>query len=160
MVKEYIDINKIKELINIMKDNDLVEIEVSQGDEKICLKRTTPQQSAYMAPPLMNTRARSKDLQPNTTESMAQDISLSHDEGLITINSPIVGTFYRAASPDSESYVDVGSVIETQDVVCIIEAMKVMNEIKAEVSGTIMEILVSNGQAVEYGQSLFKVKPN
>ncbi len=160
MAKEYIDINKIKELINIMKDNDLAEIEIAQDQEKICLKRIQPQQGSFMAAPMINTGVHTKDFQPHTTETTAQDISLSQDEGLITIKSPIVGTFYRAASPDSDPYVDIGSVIETQDVVCIIEAMKVMNEIKAEVSGTITEVLVSNGQAVEYGQPLFKVKPH
>ena len=74
------------------------------------------------------------------------------------IKSPIVGTFYATPSPDSEDYVEIGSHVDSQTVVCIIEAMKVMNEIKAEVSGTISDILVSNGQAVEYGQVLFRVK--
>jgi len=74
------------------------------------------------------------------------------------IKSPIVGTFYATPSPDSEDYVEIGSRVEPQTVVCIIEAMKVMNEIKAEISGTISEVLVSNGQAVEYGQVLFRVK--
>jgi len=77
---------------------------------------------------------------------------------LAEIKSPIVGTLYATPSPDSENYVEVGSRVEPQTVVCIIEAMKVMNEIKAEISGTIREILVSNGQAVEYGQVLFRVK--
>jgi len=76
---------------------------------------------------------------------------------LVEIKSPIVGTFYSAPSPDSEPFVEVGSKIEENSVVCIVEAMKVMNEIKAEVSGTIVEILVKNGEAVEYGQVLFKV---
>ena len=76
------------------------------------------------------------------------------------VKSPIVGTFYATPSPDSESYVEVGSTVEPQTVVCIIEAMKVMNEIKAETSGTIAEILVTNGQAVEYGQVLFRIKPD
>jgi acetyl-CoA carboxylase biotin carboxyl carrier protein len=76
------------------------------------------------------------------------------------MKSPIVGTFYATPTPDSEPYVEVGSTVNTQTVVCIIEAMKVMNEIKAEISGTIVEILVTNGQAVEYGQVLFKVRPD
>ncbi len=81
-------------------------------------------------------------------------------ENLVEIKSPIVGTFYATPSPKSEDYVEPGSTVKPQTVVCIIEAMKVMNEIKAETSGTIVEILVTNGQAVEYGQVLFKVKPD
>ena len=76
------------------------------------------------------------------------------------ITSPLVGTFYAAPSPESDLYVEVGSQVEPQTVICIVEAMKVMNEIKAETSGTIAEILVETGQAVEYGQVLFKVKPD
>jgi len=79
---------------------------------------------------------------------------------LTEIKSAIVGTFYERPSPDSEPYVEVGSHIEPQTVVCIIEAMKVMNEIKAEISGAIVEILVTSGQAVEYGQVLFRVRPD
>jgi len=79
------------------------------------------------------------------------------EEKLLEIKSPLVGTFYATPSPDSEPFVEVGSKVEENSVVCIIEAMKVMNEIKAEVSGTIAEILVKNGEAVEYGQVLFRV---
>jgi acetyl-CoA carboxylase biotin carboxyl carrier protein len=81
------------------------------------------------------------------------------DTGLEQIKSPLVGTFYAAPSPDSEPFVEVGTKVESQTVVCIVEAMKVMNEIKAEINGTVVQILVKNGQAVEYGQPLFKVKP-
>ena len=81
-------------------------------------------------------------------------------EGLLEIKSPIVGTFYEAPSPDSEPYVEAGSHVDPQTVVCIIEAMKVMNEIKAEVSGTVVEKTAANGQAVEYGQVLFRVRPD
>jgi acetyl-CoA carboxylase biotin carboxyl carrier protein len=79
---------------------------------------------------------------------------------LIEIKSPMVGTFYATPSPDSAPYVEIGSHVEPQTVICIIEAMKVMNEIKAENSGTVAEILVTNGQAVEYGQALFRVRPD
>ena len=80
-------------------------------------------------------------------------------EATVEIKSPIVGTFYEAPSPDSDPYVEAGAHVDPQTVVCIIEAMKVMNEIRAEVSGTIVERLVKTGQAVEYGQALFRVKP-
>jgi acetyl-CoA carboxylase biotin carboxyl carrier protein len=81
-------------------------------------------------------------------------------DGLLEIKSPIVGTFYETPSPDSDPYVEPGAHVDPQTVVCIIEAMKVMNEIKAEVTGTIVERTVKNGQAVEYGQVLFKVRPD
>jgi acetyl-CoA carboxylase biotin carboxyl carrier protein len=82
------------------------------------------------------------------------------DEDLLEITSPIVGTFYETPSPDSDPYVEIGAHVSSQTVVCIIEAMKVMNEIKAEVSGTVVERCVTNGQAIEYGQVLFKIKPD
>ena len=100
---------------------------------------------------------------PAGLQTPAEAVETSQDqpkEDLIEINSPIVGTFYATPSPDSEPYVDIGSEVQAQTVVCIIEAMKVMNEIKAEVSGTIVEVLVTNGQAVEYGQALFRVRPD
>ena len=81
------------------------------------------------------------------------------DGGLEVIKSPLVGTFYATPSPDSPPFVEAGSKVEPQMVVCIIEAMKVMNEIKTEVGGTIAEVLVKNGQAVEFGQALFKIRP-
>jgi acetyl-CoA carboxylase biotin carboxyl carrier protein len=81
-------------------------------------------------------------------------------EEFLEIKSPIVGTFYEAPSPDSDPYVEAGAHVNSQTVVCIIEAMKVMNEIKAEVSGTVVERCVTNGQAIEYGQVLFKIRPD
>jgi acetyl-CoA carboxylase biotin carboxyl carrier protein len=158
------DLQKIKELIEIMKDNELVEVEIKHGDDKIFLKRSQPQPPALTAVPTVgqaipavpaNTAApQNSMLQP---ESAAQ---LQPEDELTEIKSPIVGTFYTAPSPDSEPYIEVGSQVNPQTVVCIVEAMKVMNEIKAEVSGTVTEILVKNGQAVEYGQALFKVRPD
>ena len=90
----------------------------------------------------------------------AQKAEAPEGDGLVEINSPIIGTFYSAPSPDSDPYVTVGARVEPETVVCIIEAMKVMNEIKAETAGTIVEILCKAGQAVEYGQAIFKVKPD
>ncbi len=94
------------------------------------------------------------------SESLSQPRAPQQQENLVEIKSPIVGTFYATPSPDSGPYVEVGSQVTPQTVVCVIEAMKVMNEIKAETSGTIVEVLVTNGQAVEYGQVLFRVRPD
>ena len=150
------DLERIKELIEIMKENNLAEVEIKHGDDKIVLKRCQPQQPGFTAVPMVA---------PNVTAGTEPGLSkaepaavASPEADLLEIKSPLVGTFYATGSPDSEPFVEVNSPVEPQTVVCIIEAMKVMNEIKAEVSGTIAQILVTSGQAVEYGQALFRVK--
>jgi acetyl-CoA carboxylase biotin carboxyl carrier protein len=152
------DLRKIKELIKIMKANDLVEVEIKHGDDKIFLKRSQPQQVVNHVP-VMRLDTGAVPVSGHLDQSSAPQPT-SGDENLKEITSPIVGTFYATPSPDSEPYVEVGTVVNPQTVVCIIEAMKVLNEIKAETSGTIVEVLVTNGQAVEYGQPLFKVEPD
>ncbi len=158
------DFKKIKRLIKIMKENGLVEIEIKHGDDKIALKRAQPQsvvgQPITGIPVIGYESAAVSPFPPPADAAASTDQAASGEGGedLAEIKSPIVGTFYATPSPDSEDYVEVGSRVDPQTVVCIIEAMKVMNEIKAEISGTISEILVSNGQAVEYGQVLFRVK--
>jgi acetyl-CoA carboxylase biotin carboxyl carrier protein len=162
------DLQKIKELIEIMKRNELVEVEISHGDDKIFLKRCQPQPAvsgsgtgAVIGGPDISTAPAA----PNAAQTSAQQVPPSVSEpqledDLVEITSPLVGTFYMTPSPDSEPYVEVGSYVDAQAVVCIIEAMKVMNEIKTETGGTIAEILVANGQAVEYGQVLFRIRPD
>ena len=159
------DLQRIKKLIEIMKNNDLVEIEINHGDDKIFLKRSQPQQNhvSIAAVPLTNTHLPNAVAAGETQQKMIDQEPAAipqQDDDLVEIKSPIVGTFYATPSPDSEPYVEVDSHVDSQTVVCIIEAMKVMNEIKAETAGTIAEILISNGQAVEYGQVLFKIKPD
>ena len=163
------DLQKIKELIEIMKDNKLLEIEIKHGDDKIFLKRSQPQSATGMMPMAgANTSAAPAGVRPMqglaaeeaTVLHTAPPDKISTTQELLEIKSPIVGTFYATPSPDSEPYVEIGSHVSEQTVVCIIEAMKVMNEIKAEISGMIAEILVTSGQAVEYGQALFRVKPD
>jgi acetyl-CoA carboxylase biotin carboxyl carrier protein len=155
------DLQKIKELIEIMKRNELVEVEISHGDDKIFLKRGQPQPVVPVAGGDISTvaavgNAAQALVRPEPTTVTEPQVK----EDLVEIKSPLVGTFYATPSPDSEAYVEVGSYVKAQAVVCIIEAMKVMNEIKAEASGTIAEILVTNGQAVEYGQVLFRLRPD
>ncbi|HUW19003.1 MAG TPA: acetyl-CoA carboxylase biotin carboxyl carrier protein [Sedimentisphaerales bacterium] len=154
------DLQKIKELIEIMKDNELVELEIKHGDDKIFLKRSQPQPPAVAAVPLLAPAVSAMPAGAGEVRTAGVQAESSAQEQLLEIKSPIVGTFYSAPSPDSEPYVEVGSHVNPQTVVCIVEAMKVMNEIKAETSGIIAEIFVKNGQAVEYGQVLFKVKPD
>jgi acetyl-CoA carboxylase biotin carboxyl carrier protein len=156
MPKDNKDIVQIRELIEIMKENDLVEVTIEHGDDKLRLKRACAQTTMTGMPFMgLPVPAHSNGSAQNVTDKTA-----NADEGLIDITSPIVGTFYEAPSPDSPHYAEIGTHVSPSSVVCIIEAMKVMNEIKAEVSGTIVQILVRNGQAVEFGQPMFKVKPN
>ncbi|MHC4474995.1 MAG: acetyl-CoA carboxylase biotin carboxyl carrier protein [Planctomycetota bacterium] len=158
MAQEDNDVQRIKELIEIMKENKLVELEIKHGDDKIFLKRSQGGPPALTAVPVVApagvAAAKTHPEQAETTEAPGPQ------EQLTEIKSPIVGTFYTASSPDSEPFVEIGSAVDQQTVVCIVEAMKVMNEIRAETSGTIAEIVVENGQAVEYGQVLFRVKPD
>jgi len=137
------DLQKIKELIALMKAHDLVEIEIIHGDDKVFLKRAGAQTEVISEPVV----------EQHPPESNG------FDENPEVIKSPTPGTFYAAPSQDSEPYVEIGSKVTPQTMVCIIEAMKVMNQINAETTGTIVEILVKSGQAVEYGQPLFKVRP-
>jgi acetyl-CoA carboxylase biotin carboxyl carrier protein len=163
MARENSDLQKIKELIEIMKENDLVEVEIEHDDDKIFLKRAQPQPSAVTAVPIVGSNiplAPVASDQPQAFGLEAAASAAQEQEELVEIKASIVGTFYAAPSPDSDPFVEVDDHVEAQTVVCIIEAMKVMNEIKAETSGTIAEVLVTNGQAVEYGQVLFKVRPD
>jgi len=165
MVQKDPDLQKINKLIKIMEDNGLAEIEIKHGDDKILLKRFHPQQpivsdTSGIVLPSGILRTNSSSVSADAAQNSTAQVPPVAQEDLAQITSPLVGTFYVTPSPDAEPYVEVGSHVEPQTVVCIIEAMKVMNEIKAETSGTITEILVTNGQAVEYGQVIFKVKPD
>jgi len=162
--KKNSDLKRIKELIEIMKENDLVEIEIKHDDDKIFLKRSQAQPPGTYVP-VVGQSISTVPASPNAAQAPAAQAEAAAagpqpEENWVQIKSPLVGTFYATPSPDSDHYVEVGSQVEPQTVVCIVEAMKVMNEIKAETSGTIAEILVENGQAVEYGQVLFKLKPD
>lgn len=155
------DIEAIKQIIELMKDNELSEFELAEEDFRITVRRPyasgapqimmAPQASYYPAAPAAAPGA------PAAAPVAGGEVVPSN---WVEIKSPMVGTFYRAASPEAAPYASVGDVINVESVVCIIEAMKVMNEIKAEVKGTIKKILVENATAVEYGQPLFLVEPN
>ena len=149
MAEKDVDFQKIEKLIEIMKDNDLVEVEIKHDDDKILLKRAQAGQVMGAVPIAA---------QPVGQQSEACNEETKESE-LVDIVSPMVGTFYATPSPDSDSFVEVGSAVSPSTVVCIVEAMKVMNEIKAETSGKIEQILVESGQAIEFGQVLFKVRP-
>ncbi|MCE5186671.1 MAG: acetyl-CoA carboxylase biotin carboxyl carrier protein [Planctomycetaceae bacterium] len=155
--KSTIDLKQVKDLIELMKENDLAEIEVEAGDSKIHLKRPGGDMRMIQYQP-MPAAAVPMGAAPALAAAPAAAAPAA-EEKFITITSPIVGTFYQAPSPDSEPYVRVGSKVDADTVVCIVEAMKVMNEIKAEASGTVVEVCCKDGQAVEFGQLLFKIRP-
>ena len=148
-------IDEVQKLVQLMVDNDLSELDVKEGDRKVHLKRGG--QPTVMAPATVVGPAVMPPAAPAAAPPAAPAEAEPADSGLTDISSPMVGTYYTAPSPDS--FVAVGDVVGVDDVVCIIEAMKVMNEIRAECAGTIAEICVKNAQPVEFGQALFKVKP-
>ena len=153
-----IELKQLRQLIKLMVDNELSEIDLQDGDERVSLKRgaTGVPQVVQAAPVQMAAAAAAPAAAPAASDAA----SSAATDGLVEIPSPMVGTFYTASSPDAEAFVSVGSSVGAETPVCIIEAMKVFNEIKAEVSGTIEKILVENGQAVEFEQPLFLVKPS
>jgi acetyl-CoA carboxylase biotin carboxyl carrier protein len=150
--------NEIKQLIDIVDSSDLQETIIEKGDFKIILRRASP--ATVISQPIVQAVA---EPSVNTLPQALNTAGVVKKEelipGLIESRSPIVGTFYQSSSPDAPPFVAVNDTIKKGDVLCIIEAMKLMNEIEAEVSGTIVEILVENGQAVEYDQPLFRIKP-
>jgi acetyl-CoA carboxylase biotin carboxyl carrier protein len=153
------DVQKIKELLKIMEEHDLVRIDIQHGEDRLALQRAEPPQAIAAGHILTALPGAAAPAATAGAHAGAAGEKPAAAEGAVEIKSPIVGTFYEAPSPDSDPYVEIGAHVDPQTVVCIIEAMKVMNEIKAEIGGTIVERLVKNGQAVEYGQPLFRVKP-
>ena len=168
-----VNLEELRELIALMRDNGLAELELEREEFRVRLRRDsvggqpghvaeavhmTPAPAAAPAPvsvPPPHPAPASTPAHPGTQATEAA----SQDQDLQIIPSPIVGTFYRSPSPNADPFVKIGSNVENESVVCIIEAMKLMNEIQAETSGEIVKIYVENGQPVEYGQPLFGIKP-
>ncbi len=147
----------LKRIVEIMNQNDLAEIEIEEEGKRLRLrKQEGAAVVAPVAPPPAPAPAPAAAANPAAAE--AAPAAAEVGEGLHTITAPMVGTFYRAPAPEADAYVEVGKRINPESVVCILEAMKVMNEIKSECSGEIVKILVQNGEAVEYDQPLFLVK--
>jgi len=150
-----IDIRKLKELVRLMVENDLSELDLKDQEETVTIKRgggpPLPAPVANTPRPAAATHADDTDAEPAPAPA--------DTTGLVAIESPMVGTFYSAPNPDTPAFVNVGASIGPDSTVCLIEAMKVFNEIKAELTGTIERILVNNGDAVEFGQKLYLVRP-
>lgn len=150
------DLRKLKKLIDLVEESGITELELTEGEEKVRISRAlmpsqamfNQAQAPYMAAPQVMSHA--------TPVPTAATAVIAEVEGHI-VKSPMVGTFYRSSSPETGAFVDVGSKVSVGDTLCIIEAMKLLNEIECDFAGTIKEILVENGQPVEYGEPLFVI---
>jgi len=151
------DLRKLKTLIDLVEASDISELELTEGEEKVKISRQNNLQPAvtpinYVQQPIeatkeKHTTAKQDDAAPKEKATESKNV----------ITSPMVGTFYRAASPDSAPFIDIGSSVKKGDTLCIIEAMKILNEIDSDKEGTISKILIEKGQPVEFGQPLFEI---
>lgn len=152
------DLNLIKKLIKILEDSEVTDLEIEENGTRIKLaKKVRVTQAVTMAQPT----AIAAPINHQTSVSVSkteEKKSVDEHAGLHEIKSPIVGTFYRAPAPDADSYVQVGDTVSAGSVLCIVEAMKLMNEIESDISGKIVKILVENGKPVEYNQPLFLIQ--
>jgi len=146
------ELEDLKEIIELLKETDITELQVEKDGTKVKIKRERYLQSIEIPahrPSVVSAQ-----------ETMVRDVVADEaEQRLITITSPIVGTFYRSSSPEAASFIEIGQKVKKGQVLCLIEAMKLMNEIECEVDGTVVKALVDNGQAVEYGEPLFLVEP-
>ena len=151
-----IDVQQVRELAELMNEHGLSEIRFREGETALCLRRGPLGQPVVVSAPALPAAAPAA---PATAPAGTAPAAPAQDEGLVPIKSPMVGTFYSASDSESSPFVQVGREIDANTTICIIEAMKVFNEIKAEVAGTIERILVQDEQAVEFGQPLMLVRP-
>jgi acetyl-CoA carboxylase biotin carboxyl carrier protein len=150
--KDVFDVERIRQIIKLMEQHDLSEVDLQQGDEKIKLNRgaVAPVQAAPVHAGSVHAGSAAGEVDSPDASSTA---------GTITINAPMVGTFYSRPTPESDPFVKVGDSINDESIVCIVEAMKVFSEIPAECSGKIVEVLVSDQEAVDFGKPMFRVQP-
>lgn len=160
-----VNMDELRELIALLRENGLAEFELERADFRVRLRRESSNYTvdnplaAPPPPPPTEVAATPKSVTPTVPHPGAQaETAASEDSDLHIISSPIVGTFYRSPSPTADPFVKIGSSVESETVVCIIEAMKLMNEIQAEAVGEVVKIYVENGQPVEYGQPLFGIR--
>jgi acetyl-CoA carboxylase biotin carboxyl carrier protein len=150
------DLRKLKTLIDLVSESNVSELEITEAEGKVRIVKGGGVPMAVAAPAVMMAAPAAAPMQPVAAAApvaMAAPAPSGH-----VVKSPMVGTFYRSASPGAKAFVDIGSVVKEGDTICIVEAMKILNEIEADRSGTITQILGENGQAVEYGQPLFVIE--
>ena len=146
------DIRKVKKLIEMLENSNLEEIEIQEGEESVRLVKSNHRTQTAIPQSIVLP-------QENSSQAAIEDIETEEEikKEANSINSPMVGTFYASASPGAKPFISVGDLVAEGDVVCIVEAMKMMNEIKSEFSGTVLSVNVENSEPVEYGQSLFEI---
>ena len=156
------DIRKIQRLVEILQDSDVTEFEFSEGEQRIRIYRGTPAMQMQAAPIYAPMPAPVQGVAPTpaAVQPAAVPASASTDITGHVVKSPMVGTFYRSPSPEAEPFVQEGDMVKSGQALCIIEAMKLLNEIEADVSGRIVKVLAENGQPVEYGEPLFVIDVN
>ena len=160
------NLDHIKELLDLIADSDVTEVEVQDGDERIRIRRKAA--GADETPPyvvvtsgITGVAASAQGvLRAGNPGGTAAEAGSPADDDLVMVKSPMVGTFYESASPGSPPFVDIGDAVEKGETLCIIEAMKLMNEIEVEVSGVVAKRFVANGEPIEYGQALFGIRPS
>jgi len=150
------DLRKLKKLIDLVEESGISELELTEGEEKVRISRSLPHAPAMIQPAHMQHMYAAPPPMPAPAAAAPAEAAEPEIEGHV-VKSPMVGTFYRSPSPDAKAFVDVGSKVSAGDTVCIIEAMKLLNEIEADHAGVIKAILVENGQPVEYGEPLFVI---
>jgi acetyl-CoA carboxylase biotin carboxyl carrier protein len=157
------DLRKLKTLIDLVSDSNVSELEITEAEGKVRIVKSGPSQAMHVAQPAVSSAPASAALAPApvapvapTPAEVAATAAAAELDGHV-VKSPMVGTFYRSSSPEAAAYVEVGTQVKEGQTICIIEAMKILNEIEADKSGTITQIVAQNGQAVEYGAPLFVI---
>lgn len=154
-----LDLERLRELITLMEKHDLSEVDLQNGEQRCRLRRGPQNVSVMAAPQGYMPQPQPHAAAPAPAPAAASTPAAPVNDGSIVIKSPTVGTFYASPSPDDPPFLKIGAMVKPDTVVCLIEAMKVYNQITADVSGTVTEILVNNADTVEFGQPLFRVKP-
>ena len=149
------DLRKLKTLIDLVETSGIAELEIQEGEERVRITRTVPQGQQSVT---FHAAPHQAPVAAAPVAAAPVDVPAAAEPEGHAVKSPMVGTFYRSASPGAKAFVEIGDVVAQGDTLCIVEAMKLMNEIEADASGTIKAILAENGQAVEYGQPLFVIE--
>ena len=151
------DLRKLKTLIDLVSDSNVSELEITEAEGKVRIVKSAPSQAMHIAQPAVMTAPVAAAVASAPAVSIAPTVAEAAEPDGHVVKSPMVGTFYRSSSPDAAAYVEVGAQVKEGQTICIIEAMKILNEIEADKSGTITQIVAQNGQAVEYGAPLFVI---
>lgn len=152
-----LNLNELRELLAVLNQTDITELTLKSSEFELTVRKGERSESQVVVPSMPASTPTQVELPAPTPESTSASTA---EKKWVEIISPMVGTFYRSPTPDEPSYVEVGDSIRRGQTVCIIEAMKLMNELEAEINGQVMEVLVENGEPVEYGQPLMRVNPN